>query len=1030
MTKSYPEPLNGSLTSIEERMLGEWTANGLLSKVLERMKGGEPLVFCEGPPTAISKPHMGHALTRAVKDSLLRYHIMNGRRIVPYIAGWDCHGLPVEIEVERILGLRDRRGIESYGVGRFNAACRANVVRYRAEWERMSRRVGYCLDYENAYLTMSNEYIESVWWSLKELRAKGLLVRENQVVPYCPRCGTSLSTHEVALGFRETEDRVVVFKAPMVGSDEVLLAYADSPWTLVGNALMAVNEAWTYLVVQKGDEKFIVSEQRAVETVPGAKVLRSMKGSELVGRRYSPPFETGASPAFPNTIVHSSEVPGNEGTGVMPVSPAHGMVDHAIALAEGVPVKDLTDDDGRFAGPVHGLAGMSARDSTIEIIRSLEERGLLHRWGLVKHSYPHCWRCDTALIYKSRDAWFVRTSKARTRMLELNDQIDWVPSSFKDVNFGNFLGEAKDWAVSRTRYWGTPLPVWRCECGNESCIGSIDEMRALSVAPLPEPLDLHRPMIDQVVLRCPVCSRAMRRVEDVLDCWYDSGCAPFAQYHYPFENVEAFDGRRSVDLVSETVDQTRGWFYTQHAIATLLFDEPAFRSVLVMGNVVGEDGKRMRPESGNVVYPEDMFGSVGADAARLYMLGSPVWQGLRFSAEDARRTMVGTLIRLLNVYSFFSSNANSYGYSGQHARGRTHDLDMWIVSRLNTTVAECRAGFDSREIHRSVRAVESFTEDLSNWYVRRSRRRFWVESDPEDRFSAHATLCECLLTLSKAMAPITPFFSDWLYRSLGGPAESVHLDDYPAVDADAVNHSLEHQMGVVRGAVEAGWLARHKADVKLRQPLEEAVIAAGPDEVWILRRYERMIAEELNVKHLDCTEDRDRMVGYAVAPNLKSLGPKLKESASEVSKLLEKVDGNELARHLRGKGRVRLGGYDLTEGDVIVTERSPEGFSHANVGDIHVYIKLDVSQKLRLEGLSREVIRRIQHMRKSQGLRFEDPVSVEYSGHHDIESAVSAHREHIMHETHADTMEKTPPSEGSQHWSINGTPLDLKVTRR
>lgn len=514
-----------------------------------------------------------------------------------------------------------------------------------------------------------------------------------------------------------------------------------------------------------------------------------------------------------------------------------------------------------------------------------------------------------------------------------------------------------------------------------------------------------------------------------MDCWYDSGCAPFAQLHYPFENAKEFDEHRAVDLISETVDQTRGWFYTQHVIASLLFDQAAFDSVLVMGNVVGEDGRKMSHGSGNAVLSEDVFGTVGADAARLYLLRSPVWQTIGFSAEDARKTMVGTLTRLLNVYSFFASNANSYGYSGQPAVGRTHDLDRWIVSRLNSTVGECRSGFDSLEVHRSVRAVESFVDDLSNWYVRRSRRRFWEDGDPEDRFSAHATLNECLLTLSRAMAPLTPFFSDWLYRSLGGPEESVHLDRFPLADTAQVNLALEHQMRVVRDTVEAGWLARHKADRKLRQPLEEAVVAAGQDDTWILRRYERMISEELNVKHVDCTEDRGRMVEYAVAPNLKVLGPKLKGSASEVAELLGKVDGNELAKHLRSKGRVRLGGFDLAEADVVVTERSPSGYSHACVGDIHVYIRLDVSHKLRLEGLSREVVRRIQHMRKVQGLRFEDPVVVEYSGDHEMESAVAAHADHIMHETHAEAIRGAPPSEGSTRWSVNGRDLYLKVTR-
>ena len=1029
MTEYYPEPGGVTFPQLEEQVLRSWREQDILGKVRERMRGGEPLVFCEGPPTANSRPHIGHALTRAVKDAFLRYAIMNGRKIVPYIGGWDCHGLPVEIDVERSHGLRGKADIEALGVGRFNELCRESVVRHRSDWEDMSRRIGYWLDYSNAYLTMSNEYIESVWWSLKELHSKGLLRRGFQVLPYCPRCGTTLSTHEVALGFRDVEDRVVVVKFPVDGLDASILVYTATPWTLVANCLVAVDASQRYLMVEHDGGRLIVSEARAATAVPGAKVVSAIPGSDLVGRAYEPLFQYHTFQGTAFRIVHSSEVSRDEGTGALHIAPPYGSLDFEVGRANRVEIFDPVDDGGRFTSSVPELQGRAARDSDADVMRMVESKGRLFKWGLIKHSYPFCWRCDTALIYKPLGSWFVRTSQVKDRMVALNDEVRWVPGTFKTERFGSFLADVRDWAIGRSRYWGTPLPIWRCANGHEVCVGSIAELARLSVAPLPEHLDLHRPQVDGIVLRCPECSGTMARDEQVIDCWYDSGCAPFAQYHYPFENIEAFDGHRSVDFISESVDQTRGWFYTQHAISALLFDEPAFRSVLVMGHVLGEGGTRMGEHGGEVVYPDEVFSSVGADAVRLYLLGTPVWQSVTFSRETVRETMVGTLTTLINVYAFYASNSNAYGYTGQRTSRPTHDLDHWILSRLNSTVAECRSGFDAYEVHRAVRALESFIADLSTWYLRRSRRRFWEESDPQDRFSAHATLSECLMTLSRALAPVTPFFADWLYTSLKGPKASVHLEDYPVCDDDSVNRPLEEQIALVRSAVEAGRLARQKANVKLRQPLDKAVIAAGTDGAWVLRRYERMISEELNVKCVEVLESRESMVQFAVSPNLKALGPRLRGSADEVSQLLAKVDGDETVRMLRSKGRIRLGGFDLFEDDVIVSEVQKPGYSYASMGGVHVYIWLEVSQKLRLEGLSREVVRRVQQMRKDQGLRFEDPVAVEYSGHRAIETAVSSHRAYIMRETNAVTMEMRQPLDGARAWSVDRMPLELVVRK-
>lgn len=1027
----YREPGGETFPQLEEEILRSWQDQDILRKVKARMTTGEPFVFCEGPPTANARPNMAHALTRVVKDAFLRYHVMNGKRIVPYIGGWDCHGLPVEIEVERSLGLGNKKDIEALGVERFNALCRESVLRYKRDWEDMSRRIGYWIDYENAYMTMSNEYIESVWWSLKQLHSKGLLTKERKVVPYCPRCGTPLSTHEFALGAKHVEAREVVVKMRVDSLDASLLVLVTEPWRLVANALVAVNKARSYVEFKHGPEKLIVAEDRLQYYSDDAVPIAKISGSELLGKSYEPPFRYHEFRSNAFTIVHSDAASmSDENTGIVSIAPSTAGAYYEIGEAAGIEFWDPIGMDGRFTGEVPELAGKLATDCDPEVMRLLESRGLLFGWELVRDSaWTFCWRCDTALQFKALDSWFVRVPVAKDRIVELNNQIRWVPDSFRLGRFGNFLSDARDWAVSRSRYWGTPLPVWRCESGHEVCVGSIDELRRLAEAKLPDNLDLHKPMVDDVRLKCPACGNSMTRDESVLDCWYDSGCAPFAQYHYPFENIAEFDSHRSVDFVAETVDQTRGWFYTQHALGALLFDKPAFLSVLVLGQVLDEEGNRFVGSAGNVIYPDEVFGTVGADATRLFLLGNPAWEPVQFSVQQVRKEMVAVLTVLLNVYSFFASNANAYGFRKQKEYTPTHDLDTWIRSRLSSTIKEARAGFDALEVHRAVSAVESFVEDLSNWYVRRSRRRFWEESDPQDRYSAHCTLHECLMVLSETMAPIAPFFSDWLYRSMRGPKESVHLEDYPQPNEDLINGTLERQMAVVKTSVEAGRLARQKVNVKLRQPLPAAVIVTDSDKAWMLRRYEKMIAEELNVKKVECLESRDKMVQYAVHPNLRTLGPKYKEGADEVSKLLSKVDENELVKHLRTKGKVRIGGFDLTEEDVLVSEKEKPGFSHANVGEMHVYIELEVTQNLKLEGLAREFIRRAQHMRKEQKLEFEEPVILEYSGHPDIDLAVSSHRTHILRETHAREIVKKSMLENGKKWVINNLPLELVVRR-
>jgi isoleucyl-tRNA synthetase len=1029
MAKYYREPAGETFPQLEEEILQFWQENDIPLKVRERMREGAPLVFCEGPPTVNNRPNIGHALTRSVKDSFLRYNAMNGRKVTPYLAGWDCHGLPVEIEIEKSLQLKTKRDIESFGVEAFNSLCRERVLTFKSEWERMSHRIGYWLDYDNAYLTMSNDYVDSVWWAVKELHSRGLLSKSRRVVPYCYRCGTTLSNHEVALGFREREDRYVVARFRIPSINATALSRTSSPWTLVANTYLAVRRDWDYVVVDYNRERLLMAERHVKEVLPEGSVLERVKGASLIGADYEPLFDFIPRSEGVFRVVHSDAVPEDDGTGVVQISPAYAMDDFGIAMAEGAEIFDPVDDLGRFTDEIPGLEGKTARDSDVEIIRLLEVSGRLFRWGMIRHSYPLCWRCETPLIYKPRDSWAVSASGARKRMQELNDSIRWVPETFKEGRFGNFLTEAKDWVISRTRYWGTPLPIWRCGSGHELCVGSMEELRLHAPDQVPKDMDPHRPHVDNVSVKCPECGSSMTREEHVLDCWFDSACAPFAQYHYPVENMEQFDSHRSVDFITEAVDQTRGWFYTTHALSTLLFDLPAFNSVLVMGHVLDERGRKMHVDTGNVVYPEEMFESVGADASRLYLLGTPVWQDVEFSMESVRLTMVRNLTTLVNVFSFFATNANRVNYRGETLKRKTHDLDRWILSRLNSTIMESRDAFDSLEVHRAVRAFVEFVDDLSNWYLRRSRRRFQQEGDPQDRFSAYSTLHECLMAVSKLMAPVTPFLAEGLYKSMNGPLESVHLESYPVQMQKATNEALESQMALVRRAVESGRLARQKADIKMRQPLDEAVIAAGKDGVWVLRRYEKMIAEELNVKKIECIESREPMIEYVVSPNMRSMGPRLKESASEVAKLLEKVDGNEVVRHLSSAGRIRLGGFDIQEEDVVITEREKPGYSHAGVGDVHVYMSTSIRTKLKLEGLAREVTRRIQHMRKETGLEFGQKIVVEYNAHPDIEHAISSYEETITREIGATSLVKKPSVEGGKKWTVNKMPLEVSIRK-
>ena len=1021
MPRYEPVDPNQSFPALEERVLERWRERDVFHESVRRRAGAPPFVFYEGPPTANGPPGSHHVLSRVFKDVFPRYKTMRGH-LVHRKAGWDCHGLPVELEIERELGISSKEDIERYGVAEFNARCRESVLRYVDEWNRLTERIAFWIDTDDAYFTLDNDYIESVWWSLKQVYDKGLLTEGYKVVPYCTRCGTALSSHEVALGYRDVVDPSIYVRFPIRGEAGVsLLAWTTMPWTLVPHAAIAVDPEATYARVRAGDEVLIVAEA-LVSRVFGeqAEVVERMPGSELLGISYEPPFPyiTDYGPRG-HTVLPGDFVSLEEGTGVVHTGAAFGEDDFRLARDNGLTIHNPVRPDGTFDERAGPFAGMYVREADARIIEALRESGRLFRAETYEHAYPHCWRCDTPLIYYAKSNWYVRTTEVRERLLASNEEVTWYPDHIKHGRFGKWLENNVDWALSRERYWGTPLPIWRSEDGETVCVGSMAELRELGAEP---PDDLHRPFIDEVTFERD--GKLFRRVPDLIDVWWDSGCMPFAQWHAPFQNREIFEERFPADYICEALDQTRGWFYSLLAISTLLFDRSAYRTVLCLGLILDPEGQKMSKSRGNVVVPWDVIETHGADAFRWYYFTSKQpWDGYRFSLETVGESVRQFLKTLWNTYGFFVLYANAGGIEPE-ADGLRTDLDRWVLSRLHATTATAIERLDDYDTTGAGRAIADYVAQLSNWYVRRARRRFW-DGDP----AAFATLRECLVTVAKLLAPLTPFVSDAIYDNLDGSESSVHLCDYP--EPGQRDRQLEWQMDVARDAVELGRAARAQAGVKVRQPLGEAIVVARDAERAAIERFEPLVLEELNVKRLRYVSEADELGHFELRPNYRALGPRFGKQMPQVTAAIDALDPENAARTLRQGGTVAINiegtDHPLSAQDLQLVLRPLEGYQVERSGAHAVALDLTLDDALRREGLAREVVHAVQAARKSAGLRVEDRISLSLTGDPELLEAARAHERYVAGETLATSL-RYDGSDGARA-EIEGRELRIGVER-
>jgi len=1013
-----------SFPALEERVLERWRERDVFHESVRRREGGPEYVFYEGPPTANGRPGSHHVLARVFKDVFPRYKTMRGHQ-VHRKAGWDTHGLPVELEVERELGIKSKEDIEAFGVAEFNQRCRESVLKYVDEFARLTERIGFWVDVDDAYVTYHNDYIESVWWSLKEIWKKGLLYQGYKVVPYCPRCGTALSSHEVALGYRDRVDPSVFVRFPLRNEQGIsFLGWTTTPWTLLSNAALAVSPDVTYVHARVGHELLIVAEP-LVERVlgEGAEIVARLKGSELAGIPYEPPFPyvTDFGPRS-HTVLEADFVTTEDGTGIVHTALAFGEDDFRLGEQYGMTVQNPVKLDGTFDERMGPFAGRDVLEANDDIVEALRESGRLFRVEEYEHSYPHCWRSDNPLIYYAKASWYIKTTAVRDSLLAANESVTWYPDHIKHGRMGKWLENNVDWALSRERYWGTPLPVWRCEDEHDLCIGSLEELRSLG-ATVPD--DLHKPFIDDVVFPCPDCGKEMRRVPEVIDAWYDSGSMPFAQWHAPFESKELFEQRYPADYICEALDQTRGWFYSLLAISTLLDGISSYRTCLCLGLILDDEGQKMSKSRGNVVSPWEVLDQYGADAFRWYLFTSKQpWDGYRFSLETVGEGVRQFLLTLWSTYYFYVLYANVNDVP-RDADGERTELDRWMLSRLDATVEIARERLDDYDTTAAGRAVAAFVDDLSNWYVRLSRRRFW-DGDP----AAFATLRECLLVSAKLLAPLTPFVTDEIYENLDGSEPSIHLCDYP--EPGARNEELEEAMEVVRAAVELGRAGRQHGKIKLRQPLREAVVVAGPREREAIERFERLLLDELNVKEVRYVSEAEELGRWELKPNYRTLGPRFGKDMPQVAQAVAALDASSAAAKLRDGGTVGIAingsEHPLAADDVQQVLQPLEGYQVERSGTHAVALNMELDGELKLEGLAREVVHAIQNARKEAGLNVEDRISLALAGAPELLDAVRAHEEYVTGETLATSLSYDGAG-GGEAALIEGMPLTIAVER-
>ena len=1028
----------------EKEILSFWKDNKIFEKSIESRKDGEVFTFFDGPPTANGKPHIGHILTRVVKDIIPRYKTMKGYKVLRK-AGWDTHGLPVELEIEKKLGISGKPQIEEYGVEPFIKQCKDSVFTYESLWRTMSDRVGFWADMDNPYVTYHNSYIESVWWALKQIWDKGLLYKGHKIVPYCPRCGTSLSSHEVAQGYKDVKDKSAYAKFLVKGTtNEFLLAWTTTPWTLPSNVALTINADECYVKVALNDEKYILAEA-LVSKVFGEEetpeVIQKCKGIELKGLEYEPLFDYAKDIVKDQKayyVVCDSYVTLTDGTGIVHCAPAFGEDDARVGKDNNLPFVQLVNEEGKFLKEVTDWAGVFVKDADEDIIKKLKQENKLLKAENYEHSYPFCWRCDTPLLYYARDTWFIAMTKVRDMLVKNNNTVNWMPDNIKQGRFGNFLENVIDWGLSRERYWGTPLPIWECSCGHKEAIGSIEQLKSMS-SDCPEDIELHKPYIDNVHLNCPKCSQKMTRVTEVIDCWFDSGCMPFAQWHYPFENEEIFKQNFPADFISEAIDQTRGWFYTLMAISTLLFDKSPYKNVIVLGHVQDKDGKKMSKHTGNVVDPWTILDKQGADAVRWYFYtNSSPWLPNRFYEEavnEGQRKFMGTL---WNTYAFFVLYANIDNFDPNNYTleyDKLPPMDKWILSKLNSLVKFIDDGLENYKLTETSRAMSEFVDELSNWYVRRSRERFWGKDMPQDKVNAYMTLYTVLVTLTKLSAPFTPFIAESIYQNLvckvsKNEPESVHLCDFPTYDEKLIDKKLEEDMDTVLSIVVAGRSGRNTANIKNRQPIGNMFVKSNNtlDNMFI-----DIIKEELNIKNVEFKDDVSAFTSYSFKPQLRTLGKKYGKLVPAIGNYLKENDGIKLMNELKENGLIKFTidneNIELSQDDVLIETAQMEGYVAESDKNITIVLDTNLTEELLEEGFVREIISKVQTMRKEAEFEVLDKITVYHNGNDNIANIICKNIEQIKEDVLATDIINGSNNGYSKEWNINGEKVTLTVVK-
>lgn len=1033
MYKKVPTSLN--FEEREHDIIKFWEDKKVFERST-RAEGAPVFTFYDGPPTANGKPHIGHILTRVMKDIVPRYKTMKGYRVLRK-AGWDTHGLPVELEVEKMLGIDGKPQIEKYGVEPFVEECKKSVWKYESLWKDMSNRVGFWADMENPYVTYHNEYIESVWWALKQIWDKGLLYKGYKIVPYCPRCGTALSSHEVAQGYKDVEETSVYARFKVKNEDMYLMAWTTTPWTLPSNVALAVNPTETYVKVKWNGDTYIMAKV-LVPSVLGedVEVLEEMQGNDLKGMEYEPLFDFAKPDKKCYYVIADDYVTTTDGCGIVHIAPAFGEDDARVGRDNDLPFVQLVNTEGKMVEGTGKFEGLFVKDADPLVIEDLESRGLLHRAVKFTHSYPFCWRCDTPLIYYARESWFIKMTAVRDQLLKNNQTVNWMPDNIKNGRFGNFLENVIDWGLSRERYWGTPLPIWECSCGYKHTIGSIEELKSMS-DDCPENIELHKPYIDAVHLNCPKCGGKMKRVPEVIDCWFDSGSMPFAQWHYPFENQDIFNENYPADFISEAIDQTRGWFYTLMAISTLLFDKAPYKNVIVLGHVQDKDGQKMSKHKGNVVDPWTVLNNQGADAVRWYFYtSSSPWLPNRFhldAVNEGQRKFMGTL---WNTYAFYILYADIDGFDPTKYTleyDKLSVMDKWVLSKLHSLIKKVDTDLENYRITESARSIQEFTDELSNWYVRRCRERFWQKDMPQDKINAFMTLYTVLSELCKVCAPYVPFITEEIYQNLvrtndKNAPESIHFCDFPTYNEKFVDKKLEDNMELVLKLVVAGRAARNTANAKNRQPLSK-MYAKAPSALD--KEYYSIVLEELNVKELEFTDDVSSFVGYKFKPQLRTLGPRYGKILGKISAYLASCDTGKAMETLNA-GEPFVFDVDgvsvsLSKDDLLIETVQKEGLYAESAQDVTVVLDTNLTEELIEEGFVRELISKIQTMRKEADFDVQNHIRLFAEGNDKIVGILNKNAQTIMNETLTDSMEKN--SGYTKEWNINGEKITLSIEK-